>query len=513
MLHLRPVTALPTEKAVWPEVELQSPSTAFSERPPLRQLVVAADAELIDSAVDYPINDLGCLVGLLSHDYITLLRYADDGPPDDVKRLEHPLGSPAACGWIEVGPEDVALRSTPVLACDGVHVTGVAMFGDFVDGAGGDIDTDAYADLDPGQVSAQRRTDAIAMRAAAMSGVHMFITQREYLHRVQWDLSQGVVAASPQDALDLVALYLRAQGVFISSRTIDGRATHSASRGLFYSYGARSLLPGWVHWRQAISQHVGRTSKVANGRAVEDRELLNLGAAAVVRLQRALEARDQVHRALNQPQHAETAELVLASLDVAMMMLMAGLDATARVAHRALGLNKNQMRSASWQSPGWLKEAAKKDAELAVKFDSATTWNGAALVVLSRLRNSIHGGPGSPLEMKTALQPSPVTLIEFLGVDTKELGECVDRLGGRDLWGMCTVVRDRVHFDPDRLIENLFAASVRVLDETMVATPMQRLSGVTEFEEPAISPTFVLQLADIRRLLAVPEPSPNPDAG
>ena len=54
----------------------------------------------------------------------------------------------------------------------------------------------------------------------------------------------------------------------------------------------------------------------------------------------------------------------------------------------------------------------------------------------------------------------------------------MDRLGGRDAWGMTSVLSGRYHADPSALLERLFPAAVAVIDRTMAATPVERLSGV-----------------------------------
>jgi hypothetical protein len=184
---------------------------------------------------------------------------------------------------------------------------------------------------------------------------------------------------------------------------------------------------------------------------------------------------------------------VLANLDVALVMLMAAVDATARVAHRALGLKTAGSFSAGWQRSGWLMDVRKADGRLADAFDPDTTWNGAVLLVLSRLRNSVHGGASTPL-------------IEFLGINTAELAACMDWLGGTERWGMREVIRDRVHFEPDALVENLFAAAIKVIDRSMVATPVERLKGVALTEELAQTPPLSPQQQAIRRLLAIATP-------
>src|SRR5258707_712812 len=73
----------------------------FETRPPLRQLVVLADADLLAAPSDFTVNPKVLLSGLLTHPYIKLLRYRDDGPPADAPREGN-----AAKGWAELLPPD-----------------------------------------------------------------------------------------------------------------------------------------------------------------------------------------------------------------------------------------------------------------------------------------------------------------------------------------------------------------------------------------------------------------------
>ena len=66
----------------WPE-EPQSqagtPLPLFKGRPPLRKLVVVADSDLLVAPDDHGVTPAALLTGLLTHPYIKLLRYRDEG--------------------------------------------------------------------------------------------------------------------------------------------------------------------------------------------------------------------------------------------------------------------------------------------------------------------------------------------------------------------------------------------------------------------------------------------------
>src|SRR6202040_4171780 len=90
----------------WPSVTLSEPTTPFSERAPLRKLVVMIDHEVAQAASDDLDDELGLLLGLLTHPYITLLRYADDGPAEGVEREPTFVGE-SVPGWVVVGQCDL----------------------------------------------------------------------------------------------------------------------------------------------------------------------------------------------------------------------------------------------------------------------------------------------------------------------------------------------------------------------------------------------------------------------
>jgi hypothetical protein len=112
--------------------------------------------------------------------------------------------------------------------------------------------------------------------------------------------------------------------MFITSRDPAGRGTHTMNRGLYYWVGTRELLPSAWRWFSACVQH---------SRDIRNDNLLLLGQSVLQRVQRALQVRDEVHIALNKPQDNDTADDALSSLDVALLLLMGAVDATARVAH------------------------------------------------------------------------------------------------------------------------------------------------------------------------------------
>ena len=212
-----------------------------------------------------------------------------------------------------------------------------------------------------------------------------------------------------------------------------------------------------------------------------------------------------MHRALNQPQHNDTAELALSNLDVVLITLMGALDVTARIAHLTLELPA-KLKYSGWQNRGWLEAAVASEPAVAELF-AAEGWNATVLRVLSRLRNAVHAAAPAPLGISTPGQGRQATMVSFPHTDGEQLAGWMDRLGGRDAWGVTSVLGGRYHADPSALLEQLFPAAIEVIDRTMAATPVERLGGVNltaEHFEPSEGEEFASwQRRSILRQLAL----------
>lgn len=476
MLRFKPRTHGPATRPTWPDYTPRQPSTPFSERPPLRQLVVVVDETILLSATDSA-TKRSLLAGLLSHPYIKLLRYADGGPPADSVRTRHEHIGEVIPGWLIVGDRDEGFAGWPVTfaGASGTSVSRAGIIGNAVEVADSDELTGAYAELGGEEAAARRRADALAVQGAASAQADVFITERDYLHAVTWDLAGGVLVAHPGDALPLVSLYLRAQGEFITYRSADGRATSHLNKGLFYWVGTRELLPSGWRWFTACV-HAG----------ADDDELIYLGQSAFQRIQRALQARDEAHRALNQPQNNDTATDALANLDLVLLGLMAAVDVTARVAHRVLALPGNRY-DAGWQRSSWLRKVRREAPALADRV-AANTAGAHTLFVLSRLRNSIHGTAMDALAVSQSPARREETLVGLPHAETDLLLLAMDSLDGRAAWGVRELMPHRAHADPGVLLDRLFVGVLDLIDDLMQLTPVERLSG-TQLDPDAEGPS------------------------
>jgi len=463
MLRFKVRESPPGATPVWPEFKPRSSATPFSPRPPLRQLVVAIDADVLAEADESALTPVTLLCGLLTHPYFRLLRYADDGPPPDAPRLSHERLGELVPDWIVLGePQPDHL---PVAVATQTSVRRGGIIGNGTEVAEADVENPAYADLQEDHARARRRADAIALQAAGVAHADLFVTRRPYLHELSWDLARGVLVATPEDALPLVGLYFRTQGEFVVYRSLDGGATDTFNRGLYYWVGTRELLPAGWRWFTACVQA-----------ASQDESIVYLAQSVLQRVQRALEARDEALRALNQEPNNDTAEQALASLDVILLELMGAVDATARIAHRALGLALSE-RAAAWHRSGRWRDALTAAApELAAATQEGTRGD-AVLQILSRLRNSVHGAALDAVGVSTRPRQREKTLVGLPHDDAQVVLQGMDAVGGPDAWSVEELIPDRFHVDPGVLIERVLVETLAVLNELMSLTPVENLAG------------------------------------
>jgi hypothetical protein len=482
MLHFSPAGFSRPREPEWPDFKLKEPATPFSPRPPLQALRVVVDFEILAAAASTE-NDFTptvLLAGLVTHPYIRLLRYADAGPPDDLPRRNGEPFTEPVDGWVLVKapkPQEPATGFIPVVGSDGRSVMQACAGEDFVRAAESDDRTGAYTELDPGPRAERRRADVLAAQAAHALHAHLFITERPYLHAATWQFADGVLVASPRDALPLISLYLRSQNQYYTWRSIDGTGSSTMNRGLFYWVGTRELLPAGWRWFAACVQHAY---------AVHNDRVIYLAPSLVQRVQRALQARDDAHRSLNLPQDNDTAAAALDGLDQVILALMGAVDVTARIAHMALPLDPNRTHDAGWQRQGWLKQVKKAHEPLGALMAPGAR-HRHVLTILSSLRNSVHGAALDALAIGDGRRRD-ATLVGLPHADGEKLVQAMDSCGGRESWGVQKRLRDRYHAEPGVLLERIFRGVIALLNDVQAATPVENLAGVRLAESDAYPP-------------------------
>ncbi|MBS1675976.1 MAG: hypothetical protein JST08_01195 [Actinobacteria bacterium] len=455
----------PAGRHIWPEYEPGETATVFSPRPPLRKLIVVVDEEssVAQAPSRSPAHEV--LAGLIAHRFVEVFRIADAGPPAELIRLSEEVGTEYVPGWILFGKRREKTDGLPLVQAteDGKRIIRGSLIGNAYELARDDVGSEAYPGLAPDAAAARRVADVRVLEAAIEIDADLLITERPYLLDLSRDFARRVVWAPPESALPLVGLYLRRQGVFDTYRSIDGNAAMTLNRGLYYWVATRDLLPAAWRWASAC---VGADDS--------DGRLGHLAQSALRRVDRALQERDEVLWALNQPQDNDIAGDALDALDGVILGLMGALDVTARVAHRVLGLGDREFQ-AGWQKRDWLKKVRATAPGLAALV--APDSPGADTVDIVRLlRNSIHGEALLPLGVGTGSGQRDVTLVGLPPDDATRLLAAMDALGGRGLFGVRELLPGRVHADPGDLVDEVFRRTVDLLDRLMAETPVETVA-------------------------------------
>ncbi|MFJ8495885.1 hypothetical protein ACIRBZ_47330 [Streptomyces sp. NPDC094038] len=326
--------------------------------------------------------------------------------------------------------------------------------------------------MTPDNAANRREADALAAGIAEEIRADLYVSRREYLHGKRNVSFKNARICTPEEAVSIVGLYLRQQGVFIYFRGTDGKFEFRCNEGLYFLTGALELIPAVWRWSSGCAQFAT---------SVGDTSLAALSSSLLQRVQRALQARDDLCASLNLNQTSDTAEAALSSLDSALVFLMGAVDVSARVAHHVLGVPGSPHR-AGWQyvDPSdprkWVERVRASAPRLAALVDSGTE-GYHTLTVLRRLRNSVHGEAMKSLVRKDG-RKAPQTLTGLPQQDLQEILDSMDVLGGRDSWGIDSTQPGFIHADPGILLEKILENILRLLDGIMLETPVERLPGV-----------------------------------
>jgi hypothetical protein len=319
--------------------------------------------------------------------------------------------------------------------------------------------------MTPEAAARRRRADALAAQVASQAlGADLLVTERPYLHKAKWDIARGVTVCSVAEAIPVLGLYFRGQGVFPIARAFR------FNRGLYYWVGTRELLPEAWRWFAACVQHSLKT---------QDEGLMLLGGSLLQRLDRALETRDEIHLALNQPQNNDTQDAALSSLDVVLVLLMAAVDVAARVAHRVLQLRDADEYRAAWQNQKkgkWLDQVRQVAPALAGVVGPSSRGE-AILTVLRLLRNSVHGAGLQGVAYLSGTRRLE-SLVALPDKDREAVRVAMEVLGGVGGWGARIVEGDRIHLDPGVFADRLMGEVVWLLNQLMKHTPVEGLPNV-----------------------------------
>jgi hypothetical protein len=136
---------------------------------------VVTDSDLLAAPDDHGVTPAALLTGLLTHPYIKLLRYRDEGPAAGLASD----GKPPR-GWACLLPPDGEERRSLVYAHDSGGLTYTGVSSSVAARARGDGGA-AYGDRPPEAAADQRERDALAADVATAVEADLFITERPYL--------------------------------------------------------------------------------------------------------------------------------------------------------------------------------------------------------------------------------------------------------------------------------------------------------------------------------------------
>ncbi len=426
----------------------------FERRPSLRKLIVLADADLLADPHDYTLSPKVLLTGLLTHQYIKLLRYRDNGPPADVPRKSN-----TAEGWAELLPPDDQEGRELVYAHRNEQAFSTGLFGKRAEYARGDTTPTAYRDRDDEAAANQRELDALAAEAAMALNADLFVTERPYLFETHQPVARGVTLCPVAKALAVVGLYLRSQDEFVLWHAADCSGRQMTNEWLYYQIGAVELLPELWRWSSAATQLP----------SADDRQRCSgLHDAVLQRVQRSLRTRDSFYKAYNLPQKRDAVRTMLVELDQLLVLLMGAIDASARFTHIVVGVPADNRRFAGWQQADWRKKVAKQNATLGDLCRTGTPLANT-LVILTRLRNTVHSEMiRATMQQSGRKRDAPIRLPDD---EQQEILDAMDALGGRMAWGVSVALDGSTVVDPGAFVDQLLPRVLTLLNTVMEYTP------------------------------------------
>jgi hypothetical protein len=179
------------------------------------------------------------------------------------------------------------------------------------------------------------------------------------------------------EALAVIGAFVRQRGEV----PLGGSPLMVQQRTEVYPLTARLVVPNGQDWWSSCVRVAGN----------QRQELLSHAEAVFKRIGQALRGRDSVHEALRLGSGRAAVLDALYHLDVVLTSGVGALDALAQVAHEMFGIQAARW-DAGWQRNGWRKKLERTTPTVAEVVKPGSR-QGAALALLTRTRNSIHGIP------------------------------------------------------------------------------------------------------------------------
>lgn len=202
----------------------------------------------------------------------------------------------------------------------------------------------------------------------------IFITSSEFLLDKKEKLDDLNIR-TPKEALKIIGLYLRTKGEFEWISHIKGNTRFSTSRGIFYEYLSKGLLPNCWKYLRGLGLHKKRN------------DLLPLGWSAMNRFSRALQARDEIARLFYMPNNFSSEDLMGYHFDYLTLLLTAVLDVQALIINEIYNLGLRDYFCSIRRED--FKNAIEKKSSTN-NLDSLLTAKENLINILFDLRNKIH---------------------------------------------------------------------------------------------------------------------------
>jgi hypothetical protein len=293
---------------------------------------------------------------------------------------------------------------------------------------------------------------------------------------------EGANIMTPQEAVALVGLFLRLREDFAYQHY--GASSASFGKRGFYGLLARDLLPEGQRWLAVCPR---ARPMLSSPHRLADTVLL--------RIERALYARDHIHEHLLRPQRLQGEDDALFYLDAFLYSLAGAFDAIGRVVHAACGM-EGTPRRANWRGKESKKRAKSKECE-----KSKSTWTDElaqkaplivslmasgqphrdALELVFLLRNWVHGEGLSSVPVIE--DPYGLDHVEHHLLlppeDTRQLVDAMTRLGGLQSWGVRPLDGKLQLMDIGVFVETILPRAVAAMGAIMTLTPVESLRGAT----------------------------------
>jgi hypothetical protein len=338
----------------------------------------------------------------------------------------------------------------------------------------GEPEDEVFASLMLSAAAAERRADALVTESPTL---------------LQGATPREGNAVTLDEAFALVGLYLRSRDRFTVGRIAD------ESEFLGFPVVPGFWMTYWVMSREHVPSGWRWFSACVGSKS--DGDMIPLGESVLRRVDRAFRIRDRLqiecHRELTDRANDEALFL----LDVLLFTLYGAFDGAARVAHRAYDLPLPLTeRDAGWLRKRWRRQLRKVKPEL-VELVRPGTDSGRLLLMMSLLRNTIHGAPIRAIGTSGYDRRN---LVEIPESERHEVAELAEALGGISTWGMRMTER-YVYVEPDLFCERLMPPTLELLDQILAATDVERLPDVDPSSLSEGPPDKFPFSAEIRRRL------------